>query len=176
LKKGDTCPGCEKGRLYYSAPGISIRVTGDAPLDACIWEQEKLRCNLCGEIYTAKLPDEAGSEKYDPSAGAMIAILRYGSGLPFNRLEELQESLGVPLPSSTQWDVVGKVAGPANPAYEELIRQAAQGEIIHNDDTTMKILTAVNDKEGRKGTFTTSLLSVAGERKIALFPTGHNHA
>jgi len=176
LQKGDSCPCCEKGKLYPSPPGVTIRVTGNAPLDACVWEQEKLRCNLCGEIYTAVLPGEAGSEKYDPSAGAMIAILKYGSGLPFNRLEALQESMGVPLPASTQWDITEKTAGPAHPAYKELIRQAAQGEIIHNDDTIMKVLQSVNDKEGRKGTFTTGLLSVANKRKIALFFTGHNHA
>jgi transposase len=174
LKKGDICPGCEKGKLYPSPSGVTIRVTGNAPLDASLWEQEKLRCNLCGEIYSAELPDEAGSEKYDPSAGAMIALLKYGSGLPFNRLEELQESLGVPLPSSTQWDIIDKAAGPANPAYKELIRQAAQGKIIYNDDTTMKILSSV--EEGRKGVFTTGILSVAEQGKIALFFTGHKHA
>lgn len=176
LKRGDICPGCEKGRLYTFAPGISIRVTGNAPLDACIWEQEKFRCNLCGEIFTAKLPDEAGSEKYDPSAGAMVPILKYGSGLPFNRLEELQAGLGIPCPSSTQWDIVEKTADRIHPVYDELIRQAAQGDIIHNDDTTIKILSAVNDKERRKGTFTTGMLSFAGQRKIALFFTGHKHA
>jgi len=26
------------------------------------------------------------------------------------------------------------------PAYEELIRQAAQGEVLHNDDTRMRVL------------------------------------
>ncbi|MGD9579624.1 IS66 family transposase [Sulfuricurvum sp. IAE1] len=176
LKKGDACPGCEKGKLYPFLPGVTIRVTGNAPLDACVWEQEKFRCNLCGEIFTAKLPDEAGSEKYDPSAGAMIPILKYGSGLPFNRLEELQEGLGVPLPSSTQWDIVEKTADRIHPVYHELIRQAAQGDIIHNDDTTMKILSLVNDKERRKGIFTTGMLSFAGTRKIALFVTGHTHA
>ena len=116
-----------------------------------------------------------GSEKYDATAGAMIVLMKYGTGVPFNRLEQLEESMGVPLPASTQWDIVEKTAMPAHPAYKELIRQAAQGEVIHNDDTTMKILASVNEKE-RKGTFTTGMLSVAGERKIALFFTGHRHA
>lgn len=105
----------------------------------------------------------------------MIALLKYGCGVPFNRLETLQESLGIPLPASTQWDIVEKNADRAHPAYKELIRQAAQGEIIHNDDTTMKVLASVNEK-GRSGTFTTGILSIAEERKIALFFTGHKHA
>jgi hypothetical protein len=176
LHSGDICPGCEKGKVYPSTPGVAVRITGNAPLDACVWEQEKLRCNLCGEVFTAQLPDGAGNTKYDETAGAMIALLKYGCGLPFNRLEGLQDSLGVPIPASTQWDTVEKTADRIYPIHNELIRQAAQGEIIHNDDTTMKILSSVNEKEGRTGTFTTGMLSVTDQRKIALFFTGHKHA
>ncbi len=173
LKKGDTCPECQKGKVYPTTSGVTVRITGGAPLTATSFELEKLRCNLCGEVFTATTPDKE-SEKYDAAAGAMIALMKYGTGVPFNRLEQLEESMGVPLPASTQWDIVEKTAKPARPAYKELIRQAAQGEVIHNDDTTMKILADVN--EGRKGTFTTGMLSVAGEKKIALFFTGHRHA
>lgn len=176
LHSGDICPGCVKGKVYPSTPGVTVRITGNAPLDACVWEQEKLRCNLCGEIFTAPLPEGVGDTKYDETAGAMIALLKYGSGLPFNRLEEVQEGLGIPLPASTQWDIVEKNANRVYPAYKELIRQAAQGKVIHNDDTTMKILSSVNEKEGRSGTFTTGVLSLTDQRKIALFFTGHKHA
>jgi len=100
----------KKGKVYPSTPGVTVRITGNAPLDAYIWEQEKLRCNLCGEIFTAPLPKGVGDTKYDETAGAMIALLKYGSGLPFNRLEEVQEGLGIPLPASTQWDIVEKAA------------------------------------------------------------------
>jgi hypothetical protein len=110
----------------------------------------------------------------------MIALLKYGSGFPFNRLEGLQDSLGIPLPASTQWDIVEKVGDQIHPAFRELIRQAAQGEVIHNDDTTMKILSLMkeNDKNEpeRKGMFTTGILSVLDGRKIALFFTGRKHA
>ncbi len=175
LKSGDPCPECHKGRVYPSQPSVVVRITGNAPLRAISFECEKLRCNLCGEAFTATLPDETGSEKYDAAAGAMISLLKYGSGLPFNRLEQLQESMGIPLPASTQWDIVEKTADRIHPAYEELIRQAAQGEIIHNDDTAMKITAAINEN-GRSGTFTTGMLSMTGEKKIALFFTGHKHA
>jgi len=176
LKSGDVCPGCHKGKVYPTPPGVTVRITGDAPLTATHFECEKLRCNLCGEVFTAALPDDAGSQKYDATAGAMIALLKYGTGVPFNRLETLQDALGIPLPASTQWDIVERNAKPAHPAYKELIRQAAQGEIVHLDDTTMKILLAINEREGRSGTFTTGVLSVNGGRKIALFFTGHKHA
>ena len=171
LNKGDLCPECRKGKVYPTDAGLTVRISGSAPLTATSFEREKLRCNLCGEVFTASAPCE---EKYDATSGAMIALLRYGTGVPFKRLERLQDALGIPLPASTQWDIVEKTAMPARPVYKELIRQAAQGEIVHNDDTTMKVLAPAD--EGRKGTFTTGMLSVAGEKKIALFVTGHHHA
>jgi len=174
LKAGDTCPGCEKGKVYPTLAGLTVRITGNAPLDATSFECEKLRCNLCGEIFSPDLPKDAGDKKYDETAGAMIALMKYGTGVPFNRLEQLQEGFGIPLPASTQWDIIEKTADRIYPAYDELMRQAAQGRLIHNDDTTMKILAPANDE--RKGTFTTGMLSVTDEQKIALFFTGHKHA
>lgn len=175
LKSGDNCLLCPNGKIYPWMPGKVVRFTGAAPLQAKLWELEKLRCNLCGEIFTAEMPKEAGAEKYDETAGAMIALLRYGSGLPFTRLEQLQESMGSPLPASTQWDIVEKVADRIYPVYEELIREAAQGDVIHNDDTTMKILDLPKD-EGRKGCFTTGILSHVEGRKVVVFLTGRKHA
>ncbi len=172
LKKGDLCPECQKGKVYPTEPGSAVRITGSAPIAATAFELEKLRCNLCGKIFSPK-PD--GEEKYDPTSGAMIALMRYGAGVPFERLEQLQGALGVPLPASTQWDVVEKAAAPAHPAYKELVRQAAQGEIIHVDDTTMKILANADEGE-RKGSFTTGMLSLVRDKKIALFFTGRKHA
>lgn len=180
MKTGDMCPGCERGKVYPSVePGMVVRITGGAPLKSRVWETEKLRCNLCGEVYTAPLPDEAGPEKYDETAGAMVPLLRYGSGLPFNRLEQLQESMGSPLPASTQWDIAEKASGRGPcVVYEELTRQAAQGHVIYNDDTTMKILSMINthNKDERSGVFTTGMLSVIDDKRIVLFRTGRNHA
>ena len=46
-------------------------------------------------------PARAGYEKYDARAAAMIALLKYGSGIPGYRLEQLQgEVPGMPLPAS----------------------------------------------------------------------------
>lgn len=179
MKTGDLCPGCERGKVYPSTkPGVFVRITGAAPLQSQVWEAEKLRCNLCGEVFTAPLPQEAGTEKYDESAAAMVGLLRYGSGLPFNRLEQLQESMGNPLPASTQWEIAERAAGKVYPAYEEMTRQAAQGRVIYNDDTTMKILAIVNSNndDGRSGTFTTGMLSIIDDKKIVLFRTGRNHS
>ena len=140
LKAGDPCPACEKGTVYDNVPGVLVRITGQPPLAATIYHLQKLRCHLCGQVFTAPAPAEAGNGKYDATAGSMIGLLKYGSGLPFNRLQGLQGYLEIPLPASTQWDIVQAVATNLAPAFEELIRQAAQGEVLHNDDTTIKIL------------------------------------
>jgi Transposase IS66 family. len=181
LKSGDDCPACLKGKVYkISIPKLVVRIVGNAPLKGVVYELERLRCNLCGQVFTAKAPDKIGDEKYDETAGTMIALLKYGSGFPFNRLEALQDSLGIPLAASTQWEIVEKAAGRIHRVYSELIRQGAQGDVIHNDDTTMKILSLMKenneDESTRKGMFTTGIISTLNGRKIALFFTGRKHA
>ena len=185
LKPGDACPKCTDGRVYeLSTPGVIVRVRGQAPLHAQVYKLQKLRCNLCGVTFTAKAPEGVGTKKYDVRSAAMIALLKYGSGLPFNRLAKLQSSLGVPLPASTQWEIAEGGARPRVPAYGELVRQAAQGKVVHNDDTGMKILaymeggknTPYEDNQKRTGVFTSGILSTLEGRKIALFFTGRKHA
>jgi transposase len=196
LQAGDACPECGKGTVYETGrPGVLVRITGRPPIKAKVYELQKLRCNLCGVVFTAQAPEGVGSEKYDATSGSMIALLKYGSGMPFNRAEGLQENLGVPLPASTQWDIVSAKAKRIEPAFEELIHQAAQGKVVHNDDTTVKILemmgkrarqhtlaeqleddSATAEPSRRTGIFTTGIVSTREGRKIALFLSGRKHA
>ena len=68
-------------------------------------------------------------------------------------------------------------AGFLLPVYAELMRQAAQGKVLHNDDTPMRILNKKGlDREGRKAIQTTAVLSDLGTNRVALFLTGQNHA
>lgn len=175
---GEPCPECPKGKVYpQKEPASLVRIRGVAPFMATIYELERRRCNLCGEVFTAEAPAGVGREKYDESVAAMLALLRYGAGLPMNRIEKLQAGFGIPLPVSTQWEIILKAAGLLAPAHAELIRQAAQGEVLYNDDTVMRILgKAPQAKEGRKAVYTSAILSRLGSHRIALFITGHNHA
>jgi transposase len=119
LGAGDPCPSCERGTLYgQPRGGIVLRFTGQPPVQVTVYELEKLRCGLCGEVFTAQLPEAAGLDKYDPTVASMIVLLKYGNGLPFNRLDGLQENLGMPLPSSTQWDIVAEAYPQIQPVYE----------------------------------------------------------
>ena len=185
LAHGDPCPACERGKVYrQTEPARLLRITGMAPLQAKVFELERLRCNLCGQVFTAASPKGAGTAKYDETAVAMIALLKYGSGVPFYRLQKLEQSLGIPLPAATQWELVRDGAAAIEPAYAELIGQAAQGEVIHNDDTTMKILKLErplpaepgDPPDRRTGTFTSGIVATTGGRRMALFFTGWRHA
>jgi len=71
------------------------------------------------------------------------------------------------------------VANKIHPVYTELIRQAAQGRVRYNDDTTMKVLSLMKETDKaakRKGMFTSGILSECDVVRIALFFTGRNHA
>jgi len=178
LHAGDSCPGCEKGKVYPQKESRTlVRIVGQAPLAATVYELDRLRCNLCGEVFTAQEPEGVGPEKYDETTAAMIALLKYGSGMPFYRLEKLEHLLGVPLPASTQWEIVEEAAEVIQAALNELIRQAAQGEVLHNDDTSMRVLRLAREpSDDRTGVFTSGIVSTKQERKIALYFTGRQHA
>jgi hypothetical protein len=98
-----------------------------APLMATVYECDRLRCNACGEVFTAPAPVGVGEKRYDETATATVGLLRYGCGLPFNRTEKLQAGMGIPLPVSTQWDLAEEGGEILEPGFEELIRQGAQG-------------------------------------------------
>ena len=154
-----------------------VRIVGQAPLAATVFSLERLRCGACGQVFTAQEPEGVGPEKYDETAAAMIAQLKYGSGTPFYRLEQLQGQLGIPLPAATQWEVVEEAAELLKPARDELIRQAAQGEVVHNDDTSMRVLRLTREpSDERTGVFTSGIVSTGQGWKIALYFTGRQHA
>ncbi len=187
LRRGEGCPECLKGKVYPLAePATLVRITGMAPLGATVYERDRLRCNLCGEIFTAPAPEGVGEAKYDETATSMVGLLKYGCGLPFHRIETLQHGLRIPLPAATQWELVRDAAPRLELAFEELMRQAAQGEVFYNDDTTMKVLAltaaqrqaaaADDDVDARTGVFTSGIVATRDAHHIALFFTGRQHA
>ena len=178
LSHGDRCPECTRGNVYaQKEPKTLVRIIGQAPLAATVYELERLRCNACGQVFTAEKPEGVGPEKYDETASAMIAQLKYGSGIPFYRLESLEGQLGIPLPAATQWEIVEEAAEAIKPVHEELIRQAAQGEVLHNDDTGMRVLRREREpSDERTGVFTSGIVSTGQGRNIALYFTGRQHA
>jgi transposase len=61
LASGDHCPGCGKGRVYaQKEPKALVRIVGQAPLAATVYELQRLRCNACGQVFTAQEPEGVG--------------------------------------------------------------------------------------------------------------------
>ena len=186
LEPGDRCPQCDKGKVYDSPPKSLVKVVGQAPLGATVYRVQRLRCRLCDAIFTAPLPAAVASlPKYDPSCASMIALLRYGNGLPHFRLEGLQASLTIPLPDATQWDIVSKAVPAPRAVFQELIIQAAQAPLLHSDDTPMKVLSLMAQraraeadgvKPAAKAINTSGIVAVLEQHKVVLFFTGHAHA
>lgn len=180
---GDPCPACGTGKVYVAPPRRLVRIVGQAPLAATVYALEKLRCNLCGERFVADPPAGVGPEKYDARAASMIALLKYGNGMPFHRLAALQDNLEMPLPASTQWEILAETAPVLQPAFDALLALAAQGEVLYNDDTSMRVLTlrreideAAPTASARTGIFTSGIVATRDRHRIALFFTGRHHA
>ena len=181
LHLGDLCPECLKGKLYlFNQPAQIIRVVAQPIFQATVFDLERLRCALCGTLFTAPAPLEAGEGKYDSSVGIMLALTRYGMGQPMYRTDKWQTHFGVPLPASTQWKLIAAASPTPQIVYEALVDLAANGSIIHTDDTTMRVHSLrqeISEKEDpRTGIFTTGLISRVGEHQISLFFTGQKHA
>jgi hypothetical protein len=87
------------------------------------------------------------------------------------------------LPAATQCEIVKETAAQIQPAGDELIRQAAQGGVVHNDDTSMRVLSpdrgAASDVDiaaERTGVFTSGIVSIGEGYRIGLYFTGRKHA
>lgn len=205
LEPGCDCPECQQGTVSELArPAMLIRLVGEAPVHGKRYDCQRLRCNLCGAVFTAQAPESVGPNKYDATVASTIGVLKYGTGMPFHRLENMQANAGIPLPSGTQWEIVCGAASDLEPVYQELIWLGAQGDVLYQDDTKNRILelmgkrwakaqaqnatpvtaspsdgaaaseTAVAPK--RRGIFTSGIVSTCAGRRIALFFTGRKHA
>ena len=99
--------------------------------------------------------------------------------------------LGVPVPDATQWDQIEKVGDGSYRVFAHLERLAAQGELIHQDDTSVRMRSLIDENRTmrahaeapgfsrsteRTGMFTTALVVQVGERTICLYDSGRAHA
>jgi len=185
LNPGDTCPAeaCD-GRLYeMSEPGTLVRVTGAPLASATRYNLQKLRCAICEIIYTAPLPDGIGDKKYDANFIAMLMINKYFMSVPLYRQDRLQNYLGVPLPASTQWDLMVTFEPMLKALYKALSQDAANGVALCYDDTSVKIMSEIKAaktaKKGEKSQhtcFTTGIVSLHEDHRTYLYITDNRTA
>ncbi|WP_115711621.1 hypothetical protein [Legionella sainthelensi] len=107
------CPHHCGGRLYSINPGILINIKGQNLASVNKYWIEKLRCALYNEIFSATIPAHVHQEKYHPSFKSMLALQKYYMAMPFHRQEYFQSLIGLPIPASTQWQLMEELAGCA---------------------------------------------------------------
>jgi hypothetical protein len=179
LNAGDACPGRCGGRLYdLNEPTSLLQFTGQPLIEATNYERVVLRCAKCQQRYEAPLPEGVAEERYDASCDATIALMRYGGGLPWYRQAGLQAMGGVPLSEATLWERCEATADAALGVYLHLKHLGAQGEVIHTDDTPVRILSCLKEDGEEKGrsTQTTGIVVKVGSRRLAFYLSGRRHA
>lgn len=185
LNPGDTCPAeaCD-GRLYeVSEPGAFVQVTGSPLAKATRYNLQKLRCAVCEIIYTAPLPEGISDRKYDANFVAMLMINKYFMSVPLYRQDRLQSHLGIPLPASTQWDLMVAHEPMLKALYGAFTQDAANGVALCYDDTSVKIMSEIKAaKLAEKGTksehtcFTTGIVSLHEDHRTYLYITDNRTA
>jgi hypothetical protein len=158
-----------------------MRLDGHALLSAVRYALEKFRCSACGQGFTAATPAEAGAEKYSGRARAVLVLSRYDLGVPLYRLAGYQAMVGVPVSDATQWEQIERGADCAYPVLEPLKGIAAQGEVISQDDTHVRIVSLIaatrhahveGTPVARTGMDTTALVAQHGAQTICLSCAG----
>lgn len=191
LEKGQVCPECQRGKLYKYAPATFLQFRGQSPLIGTQHLLERLRCNACGQYFTAELSPEAAQDgevgqTYGYSARAVMALHKYYAGLPFYRQHTLQRLFGQPVSASTVFDQCEHLANAIQPVFKELQAQAALAHHYHLDDTTNRIIQQgaiekpdrkTGQAKTRSGIYTSGILAtLASGHEILLFETNIGHA
>jgi transposase len=185
LKPGGPCPelGC-RGKLYGFTTDEDVELRAAPPVQATLYVRDVLRCANCQKTFTAPLPPQAYGAKYHPSVDAVVAVMRYGLGMPHHRLEQWQRWAGVPMPTSTQYERVEALGKAVRPGFRLLQKTAANQPLLHSDDTGARILELQEENQHRgpgerTGIFTTGIVATGIERtdrSIVLYASGRRHA
>jgi transposase len=181
---GDRCV-CG-GRLYEAnPPAVFLRFTGQPLVGATRYEQTVLRCSSCQQRFTAPLPEGVSAEKYDATADVAVVMAKYAAGLPFHRLARMQQTMGVPLAESVQWERCEAGADALLPIYLHLCALAAQADVLIGDDTRVQILSCQPENQqraavgARHGLHTRGLVAQSPEsvrHEVVLYTSGRKHA
>ena len=185
LNPGDICPAeaCD-GRLYeMSEPGTFVQVTGAPLASATRYNIQKLRCAICEIIYTAPLPKGVSDKKYDANFIAMLMINKYFMSVPLYRQDRLQNHLGIPLPASTQWDLMVAHEPMLKALYKAIALDAANGLALCYDDTYVKIMSEIKaaklapkGEKSQHTCFTTGIVSLHEDHRAYLYITDNRTA
>lgn len=147
MKNGDACPECHgMGRVYPLAPQELVRVSAHEPLEGTKHVIEQCRCNRCGKVFKADVPDSLLNDgplnqKYGYSAQVAMALEKFLSGTPYYHQSYRLAIGGISVAASTIYDQVAAVANKLSPLAQHIRTLAAKSMLLLYDDTHHNILT-----------------------------------
>ena len=74
-----------------------------------------------------------------PGLLSYVMVSKYADHLPLHRLEGILGRHGIPLARSTMCDWAAQCADLLRPLYERMVNEVRASEIIHTDDTPVKV-------------------------------------
>jgi len=162
---------------------VFIQVIGAPLATATRYNLQKLRCTICETVYQAPLPEGVSEKKYDENFIAMLMINKYFMSTPFYRQDKLQKYLGIPLPCSTQWDLMYQHKRMFGKLHQALWIDAANGIGISYDDTSVTILNEIKAKKlaakgekNKHNCFTTGVVSAHYDHRTYVFMSDNRTA
>ena len=111
----------------------------------------KCVCSDCETFTTAPMPAQI-IDKGQPAPGllAHVLISKYAYHLPLYRQEkDYEQRSGIVIPRNTMAGWIGACGAAFDPLYERLCELCVQQEVIHADETTVKVLVPGNKKTHR---------------------------
>ncbi len=105
-------------------------------------ERVRYACRDCEEhvVLAPKPPQPIEKGLPGPGLLADVVLSKYGDYLPLYRLEDILSRSGILLRRSTLCDWVAAAADLLTPLYERLCDRVRQSQVIHTDDTGVKML------------------------------------
>jgi hypothetical protein len=177
------CKQCGSRMCKGHARNTTI-VTANTLLSVQLHVREAIECKTCGNEEVSPLPEEISRGligRYDASAVALLAYLRYFSGFASHRFEQASGFLGLEVSETTQWDLFEAAADRLAPLHRFLTSLASTAEVITMDHTGAKVVAEQRHRRLLQGEEATRIGMVTSsflvelknpQHRFALFHTG----
>lgn len=158
--EGRRCPKCGGTELTPLGEGkvSTLYEYHPAKLVAYREVRETLRCR-CGEgIITAPGPTQwQEKSRYGVGLVAHVVTAKCADSIPVYRLEKEFDRLGIPLSRSTMTDLFHAAADVLEPLSERLLQLIRDADIVHADETPLKVQAEGNCRSGYVWNFRTTV-------------------
>jgi hypothetical protein len=165
--------------LYPGEDRKLLEFHGSPSVDVERYRKKTLRCNFCGHEVIAK----GKIEKWQNSAKTSVALQKC-SGIPFQRLSELQSAYGVPISEPKMWELCKSLWDEVGcNIYNELINAISEYKTLYVDDTNARVLDVISSNNKKllqgeakgKSCFSTVVCGEKDGNKIIIYLTKQSY-